>query len=592
MMTFSFRRTAPWQGSRAADIQHALVVEETLANVRVVLVLVSLVVAAFEHTRPHWEGATGILLVMTAYSLAVAIAVRFRAVKTERHIATFHVVDTVGILLAMLLTGGALSPFSTMFLFVLLAAGYRWGRPETWLTAAAGILVLGVHGAVMYWSQLPGRPDAHLTALRVAYLGLGGLLVGYMAETERVQRYRAWSVSRILGRVRAEAGVVAAVHSVLDELIAQFRASHGVLILEEEGSDRISLWQAERRDLSRRANIRLNQEPRDGNATYMFPVPVGIDAFKVRRPHDDSPPDRASVVALDASGARVHDSFSVAPLFVTPFKWRTAFCVSTMAGEGWKGRLFLFMPFDPAAPREQLGYLRSIVQHVGPALFNLYLQRRLQSRAGIVERARISRELHDGVIQALIGIEMQLEVTRREAAGKASESVTAQIVNIQRLLSHEILNVRDLMQLLKPAEVDAKRLVEHLADTIERFRHRTGIQARLACDADEIDLAPRACREVAGMVQEALANVRKHSGATSVIVRLGLCGSDWQLVVDDNGRGLDFEGYLNAEELEAQRKGPVTIKERARSVGGRLAIHSQPGFGTRLEITIPRKHHA
>ena len=92
------------------------------------------------------------------------------------------------------------------------------------------------------------------------------------------------------------------------------------------------------------------------------------------------------------------------------------------------------------------------------------------------------------------------------------------------MLSQEILSVRDLMQLLKPADVEARRLVEHLADTVERFRHRTGIDARLACDADEIDLSPRVCREVAGIVQEALANVRKHSGATNVVVRLELNG--------------------------------------------------------------------
>src|SRR5665647_2859144 len=53
------------------------------------------------------------------------------------------------------------------------------------------------------------------------------------------------------------------------------------------------------------------------------------------------------------------------------------------------------------------------------------------------------------------------------------------------------------MQLLKPVEVDAKLLVEHLATTLERFRHRTGIQARLACDVDEVDLTPRVCRELA-----------------------------------------------------------------------------------------------
>jgi signal transduction histidine kinase len=225
-------------------------------------------------------------------------------------------------------------------------------------------------------------------------------------------------------------------------------------------------------------------------------------------------------------------------------------------------------------------------------LFSIYLQRRLQSRAGIADRARISRELHDGVIQALIGIEMQLEALRRDAAGNVPDQIASQLAANQRLLGDQILEVRDLMGLLKPEEVDARRLVEHLADMVGRFRHRTGIQARLVCADDEVDLTPRACREVAGIVQEALANVRKHSGATSVVVRLERRGASWKLVVDDNGCGLDFDGHLPDQEVDAQRKGPVIIKERVRAIGGSLMLHSQRGFGTQLDITIPPKHHA
>jgi signal transduction histidine kinase len=250
------------------------------------------------------------------------------------------------------------------------------------------------------------------------------------------------------------------------------------------------------------------------------------------------------------------------------------------------------MPHDPPAARAQLRYLRGVTRQVGPALFNVYLQRRLQSRAGVADRARISRELHDGVIQALIGIEMQLEVLRRDAARKVPGEVASQLTTIQRLLGEQILDVRDLMGLLKPEEVDATRLVEHLADMVERFRHRTGIQARLICDADTIDLTPRTCRHVAGIVQEALANVRKHSGATSVVVRLERSGGNWSLVVDDNGCGLDFDGYLAPKDVVAQRKGPVIIKERAHAVGGSLALRSQRGFGTQIEVIIPAKHHA
>ena len=589
----TFWRSAPWQDSAFIDLDHALRVEDTLAHVRVVLFFLSVLVATIEPpvaSRPFGALLLGLMLV---YGLGVMVRLRARRVTSSRDVAMFHVVDTGGILLVLVFTGGAVSPFSTLFLFVLLAAGYRWGRRETWLTAAAGFAVLGAHGVFLRLIQGPSSPDLHIVALRITYAGIGGVLIGYMAETERVQRHSAWLVSRLLSRVRAEAGAVAAVQAVLDELMRQFRATHGVLVFDEEGSNRVALWHAERGgDPSRRVAIRLSQESKDAEATYAFPVPPAADAFEVRRLRPGSVPDTVGVLALDAKGARLKETVSVAPLLATPFHWQAVFCVSAMAGEGWTGRFFLFMPHDPPVAREQLRYLRSVTRQVGPALFNLYLQRRLHSRAGVADRARISRELHDGIIQTLIGIEMQIEVLRQEAAGKVPDQVASQLTTIQRLLREEILDIRDLMRLLKPEEVDARRLVEHLAGMIERFRYRTSMQARFACDADEIDLTPRTCREVAGIVREALANVHKHSGATSVVVRLARSGLNWQLVVDDNGCGLDFEGYLSPEEVDAQRKGPVIIRERAHAIGGSLALRSRRGFGTQIEVTIPAKHHA
>src|SRR5438552_18978028 len=61
-------------------------------------------------------------------------------------------------------------------------------------------------------------------------------------------------------------------------------------------------------------------------------------------------------------------------------------------------------------------FLLALSRHIGPALYNVYLTRRLRSRAGAVERARVARELHDGVIQSLVGLEMRMDVLKREQA--------------------------------------------------------------------------------------------------------------------------------------------------------------------------------
>jgi len=187
---------------------------------------------------------------------------------------------------------------------------------------------------------------------------------------------------------------------------------------------------------------------------------------------------------------------------------------------------------------------------------------------------------------------MQLEVMRRESRDVLPAACSTRLEQIQGVLSQEILNVRDLMQMLKPVDVGADRLVAYLADVVDRFRQRTGIQAQLICQADDLELTPRVCREIAATVQEALANVRKHSGASTVVVRLSEVESGYELTIDDNGRGFPFEGRLELEDLDSRRVGPVVIKERVRSIAGHLAVCSQPGSGSKLEIMVPRKHHA
>ena len=73
-------------------------------------------------------------------------------------------------------------------------------------------------------------------------------------------------------------------------------------------------------------------------------------------------------------------------------------------------------------------------------------------------------------------------------------------------------------------------------------------------------------------MQEALSNVRKHSGARNVLVSLNSQNGNWVLVVDDDGRGFPFSGRFSHSELDAARRGPLVIKERVHSLGGQLTV--------------------
>ena len=159
---------------------------------------------------------------------------------------------------------------------------------------------------------------------------------------------------------------------------------------------------------------------------------------------------------------------------------------------------------------------------------------------------------------------------------------------IQGLLREEVLKLRELMQQMKAIEVDAQRLLRVLHDTAERFQRETGISARFVTDIETLDMPQRVCREMLRIVQEGLVNVRKHSGARHVLVRLGSSVSKWNLTVEDDGKGFPFAGRYNQDQMDAVGKGPMIIKERVGLIAGELTVESNPGQGTRLEVTVPR----
>jgi two-component system sensor histidine kinase DegS len=254
--------------------------------------------------------------------------------------------------------------------------------------------------------------------------------------------------------------------------------------------------------------------------------------------------------------------------------------------------VYLFDAANTENLERALHFLESLTEHMTPALTNVFLLRRLRSRAGAVERARVARELHDGAIQALFGIEMKIEALRRRPV-LTSADMQAELGQVQQLLQSEVLALRELMQALRPLELETSdQLPDVLASLVERFRRDTSVSARFVFDGHPISLPAPTALELARIVQEALVNVRKHSRARNVLVRLTNTDHACTLVIEDDGQGFEFEGRLSALELEKRRVGPAIIKERARIVGAELAVDSAPGLGARLELTLDAGVHA
>jgi signal transduction histidine kinase len=260
--------------------------------------------------------------------------------------------------------------------------------------------------------------------------------------------------------------------------------------------------------------------------------------------------------------------------------------ISFSLGPELSGRIFILEPQLISSTVEELRFLEDLVKQVGPAVYNVYLLRRLRKRAGALERARLVRELHDGAVQSLIGVEMQVDVLRRSHS--IAQPVGDELERIQLLLREEVAKLRELMQQMKSVDIDGHKLPGFLRDTVQRFQRETGISATFLIDDEEILLPQPVCRELARITQEALVNVRKHSGAKQVVVHLLHTQGNWELVVEDDGAGFPFDGRVSQSELDLSSRAPAVIRERVRLIQAELTIESRPGRGARVEVRVPQ----
>jgi signal transduction histidine kinase len=270
------------------------------------------------------------------------------------------------------------------------------------------------------------------------------------------------------------------------------------------------------------------------------------------------------------------------------FGARSLLAVTIDSGGRPAGRVLLCNPREPRRrfSAGDLRWLEQIVRHVGPPLENVFLLRSLRSHAVESERSRISRDLHDGILQTLLSLKIQLNVLRQKLPHKP-EQVCEELGGLQKTVQEESDELRRMVTDMRPVRVESADMREMMQGFAERFRIEYGLGVDLFIEDRNLRLPDRICRELFQIYREALHNIKKHAEASHVVVKLKQDEAKVSLVVDDNGRGFSFSGRYTSEELDRLRLGPISIKERTRSVGGTLTVESNPGHGARLTVEIP-----
>lgn len=203
------------------------------------------------------------------------------------------------------------------------------------------------------------------------------------------------------------------------------------------------------------------------------------------------------------------------------------------------------------------------------------------------ERARISRDLHDEVGQALTAINMNLAVLRN-ALDAAPPEVARRIAETQALCEHTMGSIHNFSRELRPAMIDDLGLLPALRNYVKSFTARSGVAVQLHATQSECTEKLDAERKtvIYRIIQEGLNNVAKHAAAKRVEIVLAGSSHDVRLQLSDDGQGFALD---QRQESTSSQLGLLGLAERVRLVGGEFSIASFPGNGTILRAVIPFK---
>jgi len=230
---------------------------------------------------------------------------------------------------------------------------------------------------------------------------------------------------------------------------------------------------------------------------------------------------------------------------------------------------------------EGIALLASIADHVGVAVENAFLRRRVELAAAMEERQRLARELHDSAVQSLYAVSLLAEGGRRLARGGAlmGDDLDDYLVDLRDTSQQALKELRLLVYELRPPALAKEGLAGALQHRLEAVEKRARIDASLVVTGDA-KVASETEFELYRVAQEALNNTLKHATAKNVRVRIEKGPEEYVLSIEDDGDGFQYSSHHSAG------LGLVSMKERVERLGGHLTIESQTGHGTKVTVKL------
>ena len=240
----------------------------------------------------------------------------------------------------------------------------------------------------------------------------------------------------------------------------------------------------------------------------------------------------------------------------------------------------LFLDRPLAAMGEDMhDLLISVGRHLGLAIEKARLESEARRLAIMEERNLIGNELHDSLAQSLIGMRLQLKMLSEALARKDFGAARYEANGLRRAMTQANADLRDLLTNYR-LKIDDAGLAQTVANLVERFGRETGIAVFLQNDCRAIALTPAQEIQVFFIIQEALANIRKHSGARNVRIMLNNEDDLYTVLIEDDGLGMGGP----EQPPPGEHAGLAIMRERTARLPGQIVIESEPGEGTRIVL--------
>lgn len=194
------------------------------------------------------------------------------------------------------------------------------------------------------------------------------------------------------------------------------------------------------------------------------------------------------------------------------------------------------------------------------------------------ERERIGMELHDGVIQSLYGLGMQVDLMRLDDDLHAD-----QLVPIVEGLDTIISDIRGYIMKLRTIDGQQQTIQECLEETAQKLNMPSTIDVEINGTTQIPPFPPATFEGICLIINEALSNAVRHSQADQIVIAADISDNKFNVSIQDNGKGFDFVS------IEETGLGLANMHRRARIYGGHIQVDTAVGKGTRLEIAIPIK---